>query len=200
MTNEDLRAALRALETFLKNHPDCPTPNYVAAVPYNEKPKVSWYRWCSGITDPSEFFRRISKEVGVKLDKIVNEDYFELHGSTSRSLTSVKPFATKSKWEPNISKLSRRRLCRRWKSTTKTFSNGCARTRSSRRRRRRSMPDFNKMQMRDYLGDGLYVGFDGYQVILYTDRGNEGVHWVALEPEVLKSFNNYIKRLTEGSK
>ena len=62
------------------------------------------------------------------------------------------------------------------------------------------MPDFNKMQMRDYLGDGLYVGFDGYQVILYTDRGNEGVHWVALEPEVLKSFNNYINRLTEGSK
>lgn len=41
-----------------------------------------------------------------------------------------------------------------------------------------------------YLGDGLYAFFDGYHVILKTQRLN-GEHWVALEPQVLISFLKY---------
>ncbi len=47
-----------------------------------------------------------------------------------------------------------------------------------------------------YLGDGLYVKNDGFQIILYTQR--EGVtHWVALEDVVLDAFWEYIKREKE---
>lgn len=45
----------------------------------------------------------------------------------------------------------------------------------------------------EYLGDGLYAAFDGWQVVLWAER-EEGVHYVALEPEVLKSLLNYVKR------
>lgn len=46
----------------------------------------------------------------------------------------------------------------------------------------------------EYLGDGLYASFDGYQIQLrapdvYGDRV------VYLEPSVLKAFEDYVKRL-----
>jgi len=44
-----------------------------------------------------------------------------------------------------------------------------------------------------YLGDGLYVDFDGYQIRLYTPQGNE----VYLEPDVLNNFLRYVKELNE---
>lgn len=42
-----------------------------------------------------------------------------------------------------------------------------------------------------YLGDGLYASFDGYMIRLRAPR-EEGDHWVGLEPEVLKEFEQYI--------
>lgn len=45
-------------------------------------------------------------------------------------------------------------------------------------------------QFRAYLGDGVYATFDGYQVILTTER-LDGVHWVAVEPQVLTALNDY---------
>lgn len=45
-----------------------------------------------------------------------------------------------------------------------------------------------------YLGDGLYASFDGYQIILRAPREN-GDHWVALEPAVLAAFLRYIVAL-----
>jgi len=51
-------------------------------------------------------------------------------------------------------------------------------------------------QLRDvrYLGDGVYVGHDGYQFWLYTDRGAEGLHHIALEPNVLANLKDYCGR------
>jgi hypothetical protein len=49
----------------------------------------------------------------------------------------------------------------------------------------------------EYLGDGLYASFDGWQIVLRAQREG-GDHWVALAPEVyrrLRAFavNSYAK-------
>lgn len=41
-----------------------------------------------------------------------------------------------------------------------------------------------------YLGDGLYVHFDGYHLILITER-EDGTHKVALEPAHLRNLIKY---------
>lgn len=46
-----------------------------------------------------------------------------------------------------------------------------------------------------YLGDGLYVSFDGYQFKLRAPRF-EGDHEVYLDPQVYKAFVVYAKRIT----
>lgn len=43
-----------------------------------------------------------------------------------------------------------------------------------------------------YLGDGLYVEFDGFGFTLRAPRA-EGDHWVYLEPQVLQQFNEFVK-------
>jgi hypothetical protein len=42
-----------------------------------------------------------------------------------------------------------------------------------------------------YLGDGVYVGFDGYHVWLYTDNGIQVTNKIALEPDVLDNFHSW---------
>lgn len=44
-----------------------------------------------------------------------------------------------------------------------------------------------------YLGDGLYVQFDDYQYVLYTDNDR-----VYLDPDVLKNFIRHIKKVKEA--
>ncbi len=41
---------------------------------------------------------------------------------------------------------------------------------------------------RKYLGDGLYMEYDGFNVWLITNNGVTDTNKVALEPEVLKCF------------
>jgi hypothetical protein len=48
----------------------------------------------------------------------------------------------------------------------------------------------NPMAAERYLGDGLYVSFDGFSYVLRAPRA-AGDHWVALEPEVLAEFDRY---------
>ena len=55
------------------------------------------------------------------------------------------------------------------------------------------MPDYRKLKDADYIGDGLYVGHDGYHVWL-TAPTTEGHQQVALEPYVLKQFQNWVER------
>jgi hypothetical protein len=45
----------------------------------------------------------------------------------------------------------------------------------------------------EYLGDGLYISYDGFQFVLRAPR-NEGNHYVALEPDIFAAFLRYIER------
>ena len=51
----------------------------------------------------------------------------------------------------------------------------------------------------DYLGDGVYVSFDGYAIVLDL-RGQDGFTKIALEPSVLEAFDRYRKRLEHAIK
>lgn len=45
----------------------------------------------------------------------------------------------------------------------------------------------------EYIGDGLYASFDGYQIRVYTQRG--GVEQdIYLEPDVYQALVNYGNR------
>jgi hypothetical protein len=45
-----------------------------------------------------------------------------------------------------------------------------------------------------YLGDGLYVRFDGYTIWLRAPREG-GDHYVALEPPVFEEFERFVRHL-----
>jgi hypothetical protein len=49
------------------------------------------------------------------------------------------------------------------------------------------------MTEEEYLGDGLYVSFDGFQFCLRAPRGHVD-HVVYLDPQVFKNFNDYARR------
>ena len=51
------------------------------------------------------------------------------------------------------------------------------------------LPDRNK---ETYLGDGLYVSFDGWHVVLRAPR-EYGDHFVSLEPDVYRSLRDWIR-------
>lgn len=46
-----------------------------------------------------------------------------------------------------------------------------------------------------YIGDGAYVRFDGFYIWLTTENGITTTNEVALEPDVLRSFEAYIRDL-----
>lgn len=54
-------------------------------------------------------------------------------------------------------------------------------------------------ESKTYLGDGLYVHFDGYHFVLSTQREN-GEHWVGLEPPVIDALMNYRQRCYDDFK
>lgn len=49
-----------------------------------------------------------------------------------------------------------------------------------------------------YLGDGVYVSFDGYQIWLDT-RAQDPVNRIALDPYTLAALNAYAARLRQTS-
>ena len=52
----------------------------------------------------------------------------------------------------------------------------------------------NKIIEDDYLGDGVYVSFDGYQIILDL-RGQDDYTKIALEPVVFEALERYNERV-----
>ncbi len=46
-----------------------------------------------------------------------------------------------------------------------------------------------------YLGDGAYVTFDGYQLILTTSNGYRDTNTIALEPAVYSALVRYVAAL-----
>lgn len=49
-----------------------------------------------------------------------------------------------------------------------------------------------------YLGDGVYARFDGYQIWLTTQRSEERVDSVALEPSVYAALVQYVAKIKEA--
>jgi len=52
------------------------------------------------------------------------------------------------------------------------------------------MPDTKR-----YLGDGAYVDFDGYALILTTENGLAITNRIVLEPEVYAALLAYVERM-----
>jgi ribosomal protein S27AE len=46
-----------------------------------------------------------------------------------------------------------------------------------------------------YLGDGAYVDFDGYALVLTTENGISETNRIVLEPEVYEALLGYVARL-----
>lgn len=49
--------------------------------------------------------------------------------------------------------------------------------------------------MKEYIGDGAYVEFDGFAVVLTTSNGIQDTNIIVLEPEVLSAFLRYVDNL-----
>jgi len=54
------------------------------------------------------------------------------------------------------------------------------------------------MSREEYLGDGLYVSFDGWQFCLRAPRESGEDHVVYLEDSLLRNFMDYVKRTKES--
>lgn len=55
--------------------------------------------------------------------------------------------------------------------------------------------DEENLEYKCYLGDGAYVGYDGYHVVIYTSDGVSVTNEVALEPKVLENFKEWIAKV-----
>jgi len=49
--------------------------------------------------------------------------------------------------------------------------------------------------MKSYLGDGIYIYFDGYSLVLTTENGIEITNEIVLEPDVYESLLRYVDML-----
>lgn len=56
-----------------------------------------------------------------------------------------------------------------------------------------------EQQKPEYLGDGLYVEYDGWQVRLFASTGARTTNEVFLEPDVLRAFMRYVQTIRERS-
>jgi len=53
-----------------------------------------------------------------------------------------------------------------------------------------------ELMLQVYLGDGVYAGYDGYQVVLWLqDTGAYGPDAIALEESVIIALGDYVKRI-----
>jgi len=52
-------------------------------------------------------------------------------------------------------------------------------------------------ETKQYIGDGVYVDFDGYMLILTTEDGVVVNNTIALEPDIWRNLVNYVTELTE---
>ncbi len=50
----------------------------------------------------------------------------------------------------------------------------------------------------EYLGDGVYADFDGFQVWIWTSDGLAPSERIALEPAVLKALDGFYRRRSEA--
>ena len=48
-----------------------------------------------------------------------------------------------------------------------------------------------------YLGDGAYVDFDGYALVITTEDGIQTTNRIVLEPNVYETLRRYVEQLKE---
>lgn len=53
----------------------------------------------------------------------------------------------------------------------------------------------DEMKQKDYLGDGVYVNFDGFALVLTTEDGITVTNCIVLEPDVYRALLGYVERL-----
>lgn len=49
--------------------------------------------------------------------------------------------------------------------------------------------------MKTYLGDSVYVDFDGYHLVLTTENGGDASNTIYLEPTVYTALTRYVERI-----
>jgi hypothetical protein len=54
-------------------------------------------------------------------------------------------------------------------------------------------------ERKSYLGDSVYVDFDGFSIVLTTENGYEPNNWIYMEPMIVDAFIGYVKRLSEAN-
>jgi len=52
--------------------------------------------------------------------------------------------------------------------------------------------------MKVYIGDGCYIDFDGYALVLTTENGIEATNRIVLEPSVYAALVEYVDGLRSG--
>ncbi len=57
------------------------------------------------------------------------------------------------------------------------------------------MPEVPADTAKRYLGDGCYVAFDGYAVVLTTEDGVSVTNRIVIEPAVYQALHAYVRQL-----
>jgi hypothetical protein len=57
--------------------------------------------------------------------------------------------------------------------------------------------DQEEKMTKEYIGDGVYVDFDGFQLRLTTEDGYNATNTIYLEPNVYEHLVAYVERLKE---
>jgi hypothetical protein len=52
--------------------------------------------------------------------------------------------------------------------------------------------------LKQYLGDGVYVDYDGYQLVLTTENGHAVTNSIFVNNEVLAELLFYVDRIKSG--
>lgn len=52
----------------------------------------------------------------------------------------------------------------------------------------------------EYIGDSVYIRFDGYSFVIYTDNGNGAENEIYLEPDMIEEITNYADKVRETIK
>jgi hypothetical protein len=54
------------------------------------------------------------------------------------------------------------------------------------------------MSKKAYIGDGVYVDYDGWNLILTAEDGIKATNTIYLEPDVLRSLLDYVEQFKNG--
>jgi hypothetical protein len=56
---------------------------------------------------------------------------------------------------------------------------------------------YQMLTHKEYIGDAVYVGYDGFAIVLTTEDGVSVTNEIVLEPEIWALLLDYVKRLKE---